>query len=327
MRIKDRLTPQDRKAIESLPGLDLLSEQEQKLYPLLVPAYKKEAIDPREFDKVDPQEIKKDLDYVEQEEQRINESDKKLDNYRLKFLRRGELLEAICWLGINNDEWLGTETTSVVSSRYDDIKHGVDQVVEIKPDGAKIALNCCIDVTSSARSVEDKFRQIKRTIDSGHLTIIKYYIPDPSADKRIKGYPRVVLGVDEKTIREISLLELDFVITGNMKDKEFRSTKIPHLRELLSKHWIQIMLLLELEMQLSVFSDYANSLNEKIFAIKFDHLRMYVTRALEEKYAMMNLSAENKDNLLKRIKSDRVFQSIQENVAGFFTLGTNWEEF
>ncbi|MBI5742462.1 MAG: hypothetical protein HZA25_01310 [Candidatus Niyogibacteria bacterium] len=116
-------------------------------------------------------------------------------------------------------EWLGPEAMTVRTSKFDDIKNGVDFMIRF-PDGPDIA----VDVTASFDQLPKKFNRVKREIDQGRLADLKYFY-DEMTDERgpLKDIPRVVVAADGRTIGGLSELWL-------VKDKKRSKTTVSRCR-------------------------------------------------------------------------------------------------
>lgn len=123
----------------------------------------------------------------------------------LRHRKLATVFEAIVHEHAELSEWFGPDAETIKPSRYDDIKNGIDTVAELKETGnsvARIAMG--IDVTFS-HDAELKFERIKKEIESGKLAEVKYFYSESSDIKeKLSNLPRVVIGADEKTIREVA---------------------------------------------------------------------------------------------------------------------------
>jgi len=159
-------------------GLENLSEEERKTWHFLVPAYRRSAIDPETFTNYDLEIIKEDLEAVVKMELKFKQDSNPV---QAASERRGEILEALLNECINlpATKWLGQNTESIVASRYDDVFNGIDLITEIIQEEVFKHLALNIDITSSARHLEEELLKIKRQIlatePENKLTKVKYF--------------------------------------------------------------------------------------------------------------------------------------------------------
>lgn len=147
----------------------------------------------------DPQMIAADVAYVEKMKKEFGEPDEAKKN--------ATIFEAIVHEQIELNEWLGPEARTVRPSAYDDIKNGVDSIIEIEQKAKSpqhLALG--IDVTFSP-DIENKFQRIEDSIRSGELGYIRYFKSGRFRGE-LKHVPMVVVGADMETVRGLSELWL-----------------------------------------------------------------------------------------------------------------------
>lgn len=172
---------------------------------------------------------------VEEIEERFKEESQEVRD----ALRLATILEAIITEQVELSEWLGPEVHTRKASRYDDLINKVDVIAEVEHEHTPTHLALAIDVTHG-RYLNDKFNDIKREIETGTLTSVKYF---ENADQTFKGklskVPRVVLGMDKEALFELTELWME----GN-------NTK-------LAAHPVQLEILEEIQLQLEQYRDYA----------------------------------------------------------------------
>lgn len=200
-------------------------------------------------------------------------------------------LEALIMINAELCNWFGSDARTIRVSEYDDIKNGVDFIIRF-PDGVTIA----VDVTASERQLGKKFDRIRDEIDRGELAEIKYFY-DEDADERgtLKNIPRVIIAADGRTIGELGELWLK-----NKNEKERKEGKKD-----LERHFIQIQMLKEIELQLEAFIGYASGREEIIS--RYEDVLQKVKEILGEKLG-------NKD--IPR-RGDRMFMAIQNQLGSF----------
>ena len=273
-------------------GLNKLSEEERKLHALLVPAYHKSAIPLSKFEGLyDSNMIAMDTAYVEEREQAFE----RRDNPELAFFtRRAELFEALVREEIKTANWLGSEAKPVTASRYDDIKNGVDLIVEfLKKEGTnRLALS--VDVTSNITSLEDKLQKIKGQIIKGKLTEVKYFIGSDGNRQEIQNVPRVVIGTESRVIQELSELRLEIhtcvqaLKHSSSAELSEETTKWYRARgisatEKLESHRVQTLILDEMRLQLEAFIIFARKNGQETIVAEYEKALRIIRELRESK--------------------------------------------
>jgi hypothetical protein len=194
--------------------------------------------------------LQEDKLYVEERERSFKESNDEEDRQNLKWSR---VFEGILHQEGEQSNWFGPQATTIKTSRFDDYKNGVDEIIEFeKEDSSFSFLALAVDATFS-HDTKDKLKRIKKEIDSGELASIRYFAAENvDIQKELKSIPHVIVGADRKTVAELSELWL----TG--KNKE------------LANHAIQFQILEEVIMQCNVFSAYARKMKKEDVAFKYD---------------------------------------------------------
>jgi hypothetical protein len=221
------------------------------------------AIRPEEFtDLYGKENVEKDNRFVDKMEDRF-----KADESAPDVLKKiATIFEAIFNECGESCGWFGPNTTIIKTSRYDDIAHGVDEVVEFE-EGENTAswLALAIDVTFSQK-LDKKFRTIYEEIDQGSMARIKYF---KSERMNIRGeksmIPHVVIGADLETVSEL------------MKLWDERKGKT------LSDHFIQFQILEEILMQCESFASYAKSVNKNDICSIYEKSAETIRKIIDEK--------------------------------------------
>ncbi|OGM99752.1 MAG: hypothetical protein A2817_00860 [Candidatus Yanofskybacteria bacterium RIFCSPHIGHO2_01_FULL_39_8b] len=300
-------------------GLEKLSEEERKAWHLLVPYVRKLAIKLSSFEGyVDPNIMKADTEFVEQMEQKFLRDDPRIAASQ----RRGEILEALLAEGIKHAKWLGPDTEPIIASRYDDIKNGVDFVLEILENQkfGYLALN--VDVTSSIVQIGNNLEEVKKKIISGDLTEIKYFQSKRSGITGKKDtIPKVVIGIDSNALKELSLLRVELnTYRAALKKPENSSptvqeSLIKKAKEAglkLSSHRIQVLILKEIEIQIEKYIEFANKNNyTKVASIYQSALN--TIREIKSRPEAPKLSPNEED----QNSNDKVFQALQSALKDF----------
>ena len=195
------------------------------------------------------------------------------------------ILEAIIHEQSELSDWLGPQAHTLKASRYDDIIHGVDEIVEFtdKP-GKKSHLALGIDVTFSP-NLSKKFKPLIERLSRGELTRVKYF-GSSSLRGELTQIPQVVVGVDMKTLQEF----------------------IPHWLErdtkTLAAHPMQILVLEEIRMQLEAFAEYADKARKHDAADEYRTNLQIIENILDQKADL------RKNFPLESLKNDEIFLGI-----------------
>jgi hypothetical protein len=212
-------------------------------------------------------EVEKDKRYVAERERTFENNE---------VAKAATIFELIIHEADMND-WFGPDARMIRASRYDDIKNGVDEVIAFDRGDGVLYTALAIDATT-ATSYTEKFRRIKKDIDSGFLAELKYFEDDTGTQHfhgQLKRVPRIVLEADVSTVQSLATLWLE-----KRKDE-------------LANHRVQLKLLVEVVEQLYTFHLYAQSFKpelQKTFAATF---RIFEA-LLEEKKTQFNV-AGNRD--------------------------------
>lgn len=175
---------------------------------------RKDESDPRSFaDVFSASEIEHDLSALERRDKsfvRGNEIEQKL-------FEMATVLEAIiCQQGSLN-EWFGSDVDVIKTTRFDDVMHGVDAVLELlsdKDDNVE-HLALAIDVTFNSDVEGEKLRRILNQIDAGKLASVRYF--DSEHEHGEIEAPEVILGIDRKHVEMLAEDWVEGIDEHNMK--------------------------------------------------------------------------------------------------------------
>jgi hypothetical protein len=205
------------------------------------------AFDPEDFADLYEEGVSRDIRYVQDMHERFKTSEGYEANNGLTegdIKRLSERVEYEVIRGINVGQWfegMGAHKTS----EYDDIKNGVDIVLENISNNRYSHLGLGIDVTFS-QNIEKKFQRIKDEIDAydgknNRLARVKYFSSDNTGIRgELNGLARAVVAVDLPMLKDMTQL----------KDADSISNHI-------SKH----VTILEIKEQLETFIQYAEQHN------------------------------------------------------------------
>ncbi len=217
----------------------------------------------------DYDEIETDLREVAEKEEWIKGNDTP-ERARLKKL--ATILEAILVEGIAKYNWLGKKIKIIAPSKYDELCHGVDAIVELARDEeANEFLALGIDV--SYRSVqgdlfEQKIEHLLGDIDNQELTQIKY-LKDNTGDPMEGLYvPKIVVSVDGKTTEKLVSL--------------WENKKTPDGKVAFENHKIAIDIIGQIAEQCKLFSAYAQRIGANHIADAYDEAFKLLLKISEE---------------------------------------------
>lgn len=206
----------------------------------------RDRIKPEDFSNLySPKSIQDDLDYVNRVSSRIERDDKAAGRTE----RLGLVFEEIVSEQIELNEWLGPDNTTKLTSRFDDLKNGVDAIVEMREEIATSYLALAFDLTTGLGGLASKFERIKDEIDNGTLASVKYFENTEGTFRgELSKVPRIIIGVDNKTATELAKLWLE-------KDNKA-----------LAEHPAQIKIIEEALIQLGSFKIYAEQVGNNLLA-------------------------------------------------------------
>ncbi len=297
-----------------------LSQAEEKAFELLKSEYKEAAINLKDFEKV----AGYGKERVQKDAERVMRKKKEIEQMGTEPTRRAKLLEMMLVDQIELSDWFGQNTYTIIPSEYDDLFHGVDLALEIEDEEGIKHLALGIDVTSSPISIRKKLKIIKDHIKDGTLTAMEYFHSEdhnPDFYGTMSNIPQVVIGTGSKTVRELG--ELWMTAHGLLKLRQktnqpplspeseaSQKTKTREAKGQLALHRIQLLLLEEIKMQLTVFTEFAEQNGQTQIANKFVSVLELVESILREK------GVPKKEDVFANTE-DPVFQSLSEAVESF----------
>lgn len=315
---REIITPQEK-----------LTEVELEAYNLLVPKHRRSALDPKET--IEPKGPYKETAVTKDEEEvRRLEGIFQLENRkhpaRKENMQRGELFEALLAERIELDDWFGQDAKTIVPSRYDDIRNGVDLLVEFESElGFFKHLGLSIDATTHIPSITEKIEAIKRAIERGQLTSLKYFYSEKTGNSGVlKDLPKVIVAADFRTIREIAGLWIriqklrarKLYLEKNSPDHPELAAahkQIITLVRQLANHRIQFQILEEIKAQLTYFQNYAE--DHCLALRKLQVIEKYRSALETINYILENKEATLADEDKKSIENDMAYQAIMKEVS------------
>lgn len=300
---------------ESPGNKDKISDVERDVFDLMVSEHNDSAIQLADHEgSYSAEEIERDLTAVERKKSKLLQENPERH-------KRAVILETVLSEQIELSDWFGKNALTITPSEYDDLFHGVDIAAEFKEEGGFKYL--AIDITSSAKAVERKIRKIKEGIRTGQLTEVKYFSSErnssPDLPGPLKQLPNAIIGVDSRTIIELSRIWLEIFKAKKAKSRESSSNAqdlyaadIKTAKDKLARHRVQVLILKELEKQLEVFSDFAMEIGRVEVAKKYQYLLKIIGDILRTKN--ISKDAEKINN------TDDVYTAIEENLKNFDSL-------
>ena len=247
-----------------------------------------EIIEPRQFSHLYKADmIKADNEYVDRRNAEIEENS---DPEQERIKKIATAFEAILYQESELSAWLGENVVTINASEFDKFKNGVDTIAEFHEETGTSHLAMGIDVTFST-DLENKFNRIKKSIDDGELTEIRYfYSKDTGFMGQLNMVPEVIIGAEFKTIEELIDLWLE---RGNKKA--------------LGEHQIQFQILEQILIQLKAFEEYASSIGKFEIAARYGKAIKLVEKIYYDKQG----------SLVDNGTRDSVFYAIKENLKKF----------
>ncbi|MCF7795650.1 hypothetical protein K9M42_00995 [Patescibacteria group bacterium] len=211
-------------------------------------------------------EIKADKEYASRMEEEFNKDQSQESKDAKKI---ADAIEIVINNHIDLSNWLDYGTCTYKTSRYDDIKNGIDTILEFINEDNKndsTFLGVAFDITYK-NDVRDKFLRIKREIEEKKINKVKYFQSEESNYKgQIENIPRLIIGLDIKTGEE--LIELFLELGGKKK---------------LGNHFFQFELIDELLYQLDTFMKYAEKVNNQNAYILYKEIKEKIEEIQKEK--------------------------------------------
>lgn len=134
-------------------------------------------------------EIKRDMQDIE----RLEDSWKKNTEEEIYIKNISSIYEGVISDQIDSNAWFGEKCESVPTSKYDDIKNGID-VVGIFNTKEYIGLGVDVTFSSNKKILEEKLESIKQCIRSGSIPCLKYFQDPETKEHKKISLPKVIIG-------------------------------------------------------------------------------------------------------------------------------------
>jgi len=241
--------------------------------------------------------------------------------------KKAQLLEALLIEQIELSEWFGGNTFTIIPAEFDDLFHGVDLALEIEDEESVKHLALGVDVTSSPVSIRKKLKIIKDHVANGTLTAMEYFHSDdhnPDFYGTMSNIPQVVIGTDGKMIKELGELWMSAYGLAKLRrnskqpplspeSEENQKNSAKEAKQNLANHRVQILMLEEIKMQLTVFYKFAKEKGQNEVANKLSSTLNLVDSILSSK------ETPSREDVFKN-QEDFVFQSLTETLNDFDNL-------
>ena len=200
------------------------------------------------------------------------------------------LLEAVMADQIELSDWMGPETFTQKTSRFDDIVNGTDLIAELKEHRAHLGL--AINVTFGASQIGRKLSKIRGHLLDNRMGTIKYFLSENSDFQgRLMRIPQIVVGVEEKIVRELGV------------------AWITKQHKILAEHPIQKLIITEIVSQLDAQIAFAQA----------NHLEQSTLATLTRTREIMGSILKEKNNVpLETLADDRVYNEIENQTLAIF---------
>lgn len=229
--------------------------------------------------------ISSDKEYVSSMEKKFNEILGE-EEKNLKLI--SELFEGVVVSQAESSEWLGQDVVVHNSSRYDDIVNGIDAVCEFFSEESEnkfLALGLDVTFGSYTKTeIVKKIEKIEKSIKDNKTSKAEYFV-DSNGDHKKLEIPKVVVGADQHTVKE--LFEL-----WDKGDKKA-----------LAKHPYQCAILVSLRQQTFYFYKIAESYGRNEIAEKY-----------AEAFNLLNDIVASKFDFLKSVYEDALKDGVIEKI-------------
>lgn len=158
-------------------------------------------------------EVNKDLQDLALRQEQFKEKQKELEpSLRVNIEKNAKIasiVEQALAYGVTNHKWYGDNVTITPASKYDDIKRGVDDVLEISKtvEGSDVYMGLGIDVTYNgllSEKYRDKFERLLESIRVNKQTKIKYFTNQKGELMPEFTVPKIVLHFDGQDVKELA---------------------------------------------------------------------------------------------------------------------------
>lgn len=215
-------------------------------------------------------------DVIEEDKRRLHEREMEIDDlfradargHEVESKNTLELASVFEAVMVSRSSWFGmpTNTRTYATTKFDNVFHGVDAIVEkVSPGQGSTELGLGIDMTfgKNIEVIKRKIEKIKRHIDQGELTRVKYF----------KSKQRAMRG---------ELSELPLVVVGSTADTARELTNLFARREdaKLEEHQVQFQIMEEIIIQCEYFAGYARAQKKEDLAKRYDGVKAFIVSSM-----------------------------------------------
>ncbi len=133
-------------------------------------------------------------------------TDSKKANNNEKAKKLATIAERAIVFGVSELGWCGEGVTISPTSHFDDVKRGVDEVMQIESEDGSGSLGLGIDVTYRgllSESYKIKFFKLLNSIYDGYSSPIKYFKNNKGEMMKEFSVPKIVLYVDFEKVKDL----------------------------------------------------------------------------------------------------------------------------
>lgn len=190
----------------------------------------------------------------------------KTKKFKKETHERAIIAEAIIADRAEKDNWFGENCFIALASEYDDVYNHTDLILEFDEEGGVTRLAVDVTTAENYETLEKKRINIRKDIESGKLTSLKYFISEiDDTQGKISGLPRIIINISKEDVKELSELIV------NKENKK------------LSKHPIQDEILQDVKDQLESELEYA-----EIYFKRFPKNKSFVLRKHRKALEIIN---------------------------------------
>lgn len=286
---------------ESNPVIKAFNSERER--EIMTTAYQ-ESIRLREQDMMDPDNfsdtyapdlLNRCADYVERREAEF-EAQSIEDPNLIRAEVFGKTLEGILHDVIQQGAY-GETVRSVATAKYDDYHGGIDEILERRTEDGTAQIGCALDFTFG--KTDKKISEIVNDIENGKQREVVFYESPfgdpPEIHGRLRGIPRIVVGLDAEHIVDIA--EQWLASPEAAKDNQ-----------------LFLLVLRQIMMQADVFSEVARKKQQTEIKSKYDQVRNSISKL----YTELRIEREI-DFLDEEVASDLVFKSIKSNTEALMS--------
>lgn len=158
-------------------------------------------------------EINKDLESLKERKDQFKKNNEALDPEKALKLEQTKkvatIVERAIVHSVTDLHWYGDSITIEPTSQFDDVKRGVDDVMQIKKEGESSFLGLGIDVTYRgllSNQYREKLFTLLHSIKDGYQTKIKYFKNNEGEPMKEFSIPKTILFFDMKDVKDLAYM-------------------------------------------------------------------------------------------------------------------------